>query len=306
MRSLDKILQWARLDDPDARADAAHELGKLAGDWSYRDAVQPALVRLLGDADARVAGVALGAIPADPAWAAVYAGGLASEHELVRTTCRSKLSGMSLTWDDLGRLGLCPEQAIAFVHTNKLVSTILAGETWSEPAAGELARRDLTEVTLADLRAVEAALERSGRDAAWLKAHLESKRQAALRNRRSPRANKTEYLSRFLAHVESEDFDEADDCVFMLTSGDWATLAAELAQKEPALQAAILDAVGHGPARGLFILLDQLSGPHADVAAEAIAKMCERLAGDVALTREELALVKQHVADVVEPFLTVP
>src|SRR5580698_4574264 len=112
MRSLDTILQWARLDDPDARADAAHELGKFALDWGYHDAVQPALVRLLGDADARVAGVALEAVPVDPMWTAVYVGGLASEHEIVRTTCERRLSGMSLTWDDLGRLGLGPAQGI--------------------------------------------------------------------------------------------------------------------------------------------------------------------------------------------------
>ena len=185
MRSLDTILQWARLDDPDARADAAHELGKFALDWGYRDAVQPALVRLLGDADARVASVALEAVPVDPVCTAVYVGGLASEHEIVRTTCERRLSGMSLTWDDLGRLGLGPAQGIAFVHTDKLVSAIGSGETWSEPAADELARRDLTDITLADLRVVEASLARSGRDAAWLKAHLELRREAAMRNRRS-------------------------------------------------------------------------------------------------------------------------
>ena len=305
MRSLDTILQWARLDNPDARADAAHELGKLAQDPGYREAVQPALVRLLGDADARVAGVALQAIPADPMWTAVYVGGLASEHEIVRTTCESRLSGMSLTWDDLGGLRLGRE-GISLVHTNKLVSAIVSGETWFELAADELARRDLTDVTLADLRVVEVALERSGRDAAWLKAHLESKRRAAMRNRHAPRANETKYLSGFLADVESENFDGADDYVFMLTPGDWATLPDELARKEPALQAAILEEVGYGPACGLFILLDQLSGPHASVAAESIAKMCERLAGDVALTPEELALVKQRVSDLVEPFVIAP
>ncbi|MGE3545875.1 MAG: hypothetical protein AB7L28_18220 [Kofleriaceae bacterium] len=303
MRSLDTILQWARLDDPDARADAAHELGKFALDWSYRDAVQPALVRLLGDADARVAGVALEAIPVDPMWAAVYVGGLASEHDIVRTTCERRLSGMVLTWNDLGRLGLGPAQGITLVHTDNLVSAIVSGESGSDAAADELARRDLTDITLADLRVVEASLARFGRDAAWLKAHVEARREAAMRNRRAPRANKTKYLSGFLADVESENVDGAADFVFMLTPGDWATLAAELVRMEPELRVAILEAIGYGPARGLFILLDQLSGAHAHVAAEAIARMCERLTSDVALTLEELALVKQHVSDLVEPFL---
>jgi hypothetical protein len=256
---LHTLLTWTRLEDPAARADAAHQLRKHAADPGCPETVRTALAQLVADTDPEVARIAvsslLSASTVDPM---LCVRGLASPHEDVRTTCRTKLEGMHLTWPELAKLGLDGAQGITFVSTEELVCAVVSAEAWRDLATDELAQRDLTDVALADLQILEAALERSGRDAAWLSAHLAAKRKEAISHRRAPRAKGTKYLSDFIADVASENIDGADDYVFMLTSGDWAALPAELARMESELQAMTLDKIGHGPARGLFVLLDHL------------------------------------------------
>ena len=82
-----------------------------------------------------------------------------------------------------------------------------------------------------------------------------------------------------------------------------AGLSAEFDRAEPELQAALVETIGHGPPRGLFFLLDRLSGPYAELAAIGIAKMCQAFTPDVALTEAELALVKRYVPAFPEPRL---
>jgi hypothetical protein len=211
---------------------------------------------------------------------------------------------MTLSWNQLTALGVEGPQAAAMVSNKQLIAVILSEDPRGGLAADELAQRDLDDETIADLQTVEAELGRAGRDVTWVTRHLDSKREEAIRNRRAPRAKPmTEYLDRFLDDLAEDDFDSADDHVHMFTAGDWVALHAELAGRDPEDQPALLDAIGHGPPRGLFLLVEHLSGLHADVAAEAIAHMCETFAKDVALTPDELAIVMRHVPDLVEPFV---
>jgi hypothetical protein len=305
MADLDTLLRWAQLDQTEARVDAAYQLRKHAG----IPQAQATLVQLLADPIEQVAHQAFSSIVlGDACTPDVCVAGLASPHSSVRDSALARLDRMSLSWRHLTELGLDGSKATALVSNKQLISAILSAEPWRDLAADELQNRDVTDETVADLRTVEVELRRAGRDTTWLTRYFEAKCKEAIRNRRPPRAKpkKTENLNGFLRDIANENVDGADDYVHMLTSGDWVTLHDELAQMEPEDQAAYVDAIGHGPPRGLFILLEHLSGPHAEVvdaAADAIAHMCTIFSYAVALTPDELAIVMRRVPDLVEPFV---
>ena len=305
MADLDTLLRWAQLDQTEARVDAAYQLRKHAG----IPQAQAALVQLLTDPVAQVAEQAFSSIVFGCACTPdVCVAGLASPHRGVRDSSLAQLERMSLSWRHLAELGLDGSQATALVSNKQLISAILSAEPWRDLAADELQNRDVRDETIADLRILEVELRRAGRDTTWLTRYIESKCEEAIRNRRPPRAKpkKTDNLNGFLRDIADENFDGADDYVHMLSSGDWVALHDELAQMDPEDQAVFVDAIGHGPPRGLFILLEHLSGRHAEVvdaAADAIAHLCETFAHAVALTPDELAIVMRRVPDLVEPFL---
>ena len=138
---------------------------------------------------------------------------------------------------------------------------------------------------------------------------LDDKRRAARANRSVPRATKLAHLSDFLAEFNADDeadddhWERAHDLSFELSPGDLAALPAEVERMHPELQEDVIDVIGSGPPRGLFFLLAHLAGPHEEVAARAIAELCETFADEVVLTAAEYAIVKQWAPDVEEPLV---
>jgi hypothetical protein len=304
MESLEKLLGWAKLDQWEARAEAADKLRRCS---TTQDEVVPALqalTTLVADPDIRVARVVI-ARDNVTGWRAptVYLGGLRSPHAEIRESCRQQLAGLNFTWEKLTTLGLEPAQALEFVDIGDVVRAIVDGDDWCDLAMQRLKADDLIHFDLHELRALEAALRERGGDASMVADYLASKRGVAVRNRSVPRAKKTEHVDAFVRDVLCEDVDSAQDYVHMLKPGDWAALSERTERLPAELRDLIVEAVGGGPAAGLFFLLHYLEGPYAETAARGIAQVCETFAIDVALTRDEYATVRQVVAEVPEPFL---
>jgi hypothetical protein len=311
MVSLEKVLAWAQLADPDARADAAFQLKKVAATADPLSQVEAirTLGKLLCDDSLDVARVAFESLASPSALAA----GLASPHPDIRDGCRDKLRGQSLAWEQLEDLGLDPSQAAELVTPTALIAAIREARSWSQLAIQEIAKRDLHQLWPPEIRQLRRALAGAGGDTSGVMKVLDDKRRAARANRSVPRATKLAHLSDFLAEFNADDDadDEADadhwerahDLSFELSPGDLAALPAEVERMRPELQEDVIDVIGSGPPRGLFFLLAHLAGPHEEAAARAIAELCETFADEVVLTAAEYAIVKQWAPDVEEPLV---
>lgn len=113
MVPLEKVLAWAQLADPDARADAAFQLKKVAATADPLSQVEAirTLGKLLCDDNLDVARVAFESLASPSALAA----GLASPHQDIRDGCTDKLRRQSLAWEQLEDVGLDPSQAAELV-----------------------------------------------------------------------------------------------------------------------------------------------------------------------------------------------
>ncbi len=236
MASLEKLLAWAQHADPDARADAAHQLRSFATDPLSQSEATRMLTTLLCDAHPDVARVALESLLAegsgrqrearDPPSA--LAAGLASPHPAIRDSCRDKLRFLSLAWETLVDLGIDPSRAIELVSTEALIAAISDARPWSPLAIQEIAKREVADhLPLRELRQLQRALAGAGSDTSYVTKILDDKRRAAHRNRSGPRASKLGHPSDSLAAIHDEDDEAAHELSYRLTLGDFAALPAE-------------------------------------------------------------------------------
>lgn len=302
---LDKLLSWAQLDDPSARAEAAHKLDAYINHL----VVQDTLINLLMDNDQEVA--------------------FEAAKSLIKTKNISQYVHMVLhdeiktfIIDTLIKNNTLPLETLfqSSPHQESLTQVMRAMDV--KKMIHELAKLEEEKRTLW----LEVLQEYILLEETYLKLNQIKKTALKLKNEtfqnfvlqsidkaynkrfntaKTYRANlyrgkkngETEYFSSFEAAVDNEEYDSANDLIFMLTDTDRMLLYSQFLKHSETWQKDCLDLIGDGPPENFGWLIELVEKNNiwlAKHAALQISKIAETFWYALIWTEEEKTSVLKH------------
>ncbi|RPI77222.1 MAG: hypothetical protein EHM45_09945 [Desulfobacteraceae bacterium] len=314
----EKLFQWAKLNDPGARAEAAHGFRKYLEDELTVDA----LLKLLIDGNREVSMEAKNSLLLMPAPNAVVwrrvAEGLTSPVEHVEEHSYLLLENwrepLPVPVEEFLRFARRSDRGRTLAKYKLSLSDLLEAMT-ERPAFEavefifELIGESVT--TAQELTAVEERLQEFSKEplkenetqvVRKLSARLHDLRKKWDRQGRANRkvyksAAAVEYYEEFYRNLLDDDYDSMADYIYMFSVGDWAILYANFDALPDDLQDSVLSLMANGPARSLPILcrILQYNPRLRHEAAIAIEQIARSFGNEIALTRAELDIIQSEL-----------